>query len=76
MLIKTRTPLATPYLLIDFVEHCGVVVFFRVVVEADHAILLVNASVDLAIFNLCRSPKEKCKTEIKEWKNLHLIKQI
>lgn len=45
----------TPHLLIDFVEHCWVVVFFGVVMEADHAILLVNASVDLAIFNLRRS---------------------
>ncbi len=41
-----------PHLLINFVEHCWVVVFFGVVVEADHPILLVNASVDLTIFNL------------------------
>lgn len=38
--------------MVDFVEHRWVVVFFRVVVETDHAILLVNASVDLTIFNL------------------------
>lgn len=40
------------YLLVDFVKHRWVVVFFRVVVETDHAILLINAGVDLAIFNL------------------------
>lgn len=40
------------HLLVYFVEHCRVVVFFRVVMEADHAIFLVNASIDLTIFNL------------------------
>lgn len=42
----------TPHLLVNFVEHCRIVVFFGVVVETDHAILLVNASVDLTILNL------------------------
>lgn len=48
-----------PHLLVNFVEHCWVVVFFGVVVEADHAILLVNASVDLTIFNLHNKDKEQ-----------------
>lgn len=53
------------HLLINFVEHCWVVVFFRVVVEADHAILLVNASIDLTIFNLHRSTR-RSMMEIKQ----------
>lgn len=40
------------HLLINFVKHSWVVVFLRVVMEADHAILLVNASIDLTIFDL------------------------
>lgn len=46
--------------MVNFVEHCRVVVFFRVVVEAYHAVLLVNASVDLTIFNL-RNTKKNIK---------------
>lgn len=49
---STENRVGYPHLLVNFVEHCWVVVFFGVVVEADHAILLVNASVDLTIFNL------------------------
>lgn len=50
------------HLLIDFVEHCRIVVFFRVVVEADHTILLVNASVDLTVLNLCTiAPRQNRK---------------
>lgn len=52
--------------MINFVEHCWVVVFFGVVVEADHAVLLVNASVDLTIFNLFRSTRRRMmKTKLK-----------
>lgn len=40
------------HLLINFVKHSWVVVFLRVVMEADHAILLVNASIDLTVFDL------------------------
>lgn len=54
-----------PHLLIDFVKHCWVVVFLRVVMEADHAILLVNASIDLAIFNLSKN-KRMGLTEVDE----------
>lgn len=49
------------HLLVNFVEHCWVVVFFRVVMEADHTILLVNASVDLAIFDLQKKHKDRCE---------------
>lgn len=59
------------HLLIDFVKHCWVVVFLRVVMEADHAIFLVNASIDLAIFNLYRT-KRKGLTELDE----HIINKI
>lgn len=45
------------HLLINFVKHCWVVVFFRVVMEGDHAIFLVNASIDLTIFNLHRKKR-------------------
>lgn len=53
------------HLLINFVKHCWVVVLLWVVMEADHAIFLVNASVDLTIFNLYRN-KRKGLTELDE----------
>lgn len=48
-------PFTGSYLLVNFVEHSRVVVFFWVVVETDHAILLVDTSIDLTIFNLQRT---------------------
>lgn len=49
------------HLLINFVKHSWVVVFLRVVMEADHAILLINASIDLTIFDL-QGEKKKSVT--------------
>lgn len=58
MSMQNKTMLVRdPHLLVNFVEHCWVVVFFGVVVEAYHTILLVNASVDLTIFNLQNTKK-------------------
>lgn len=39
-------------LLVDFVEHHGVIVLLRVVMETDHAIFLVNTCINLSILDL------------------------
>lgn len=49
---RDSTKIKSSHLLVYFVEHCWVVVFFWVVVEADHAVLLVNTGINLTIFNL------------------------
>lgn len=54
------------HLLINFVKHSWVVVFLRVVMEADHAILLVNASIYLTIFDLQEKKKKECDRERKK----------
>ena len=57
--LKRDEEIESLYLLVDFVKHCRIVIFFRVVVEANHAILLVNAGIDLPVFNLhAKEPKE------------------
>lgn len=40
------------YLLVNVVKHGRVVVFFRVIMETDHPILLINTCKNLTIFYL------------------------